>query len=360
MTPMRIVFASGNGYLPEFSGGVQSSTDHLVRECNAKGHEAWVFAALFGQGKAGLVARLKLKLSRSAIATDHQLGYPVMRAWVPWDAADEVMRQVRPDVVLIQCQHAVRIGKAFAMHAVPLVVYLRNVEFAELDGDPNDLPGAIFIANSAFTAGAYKARFGIDSTVIPPLIDPDRYRTTTTREFVTFINPDPKKGLAKALEIAAACPTIPFLFVESWTLNDDRLTDLTGRLEALPNVSFQRRVDDMRKVFSRTRILLAPSQWEEAWGRVASEAHCSGIPVLGSSRGGLPEAIGPGGIVLDYDAPVATWSSALHRLWSDDAAYQRYSDSALRHMARAEMNPKDQFEKFESVLARAADLHALP
>ena len=53
-----------------------------------------------------------------------------------------------------------------------------------------------------------------------------------------------------------------------------------------------------------TKILLAPSKWEEAWGRVASEAHCSGIPVVGSRRGGLPEAIGEGGIVLDYDAPL--------------------------------------------------------
>ncbi|MGU3390547.1 glycosyltransferase [Sphingomonas sp. M1A8_2b] len=355
MKRLRIVFASGNGYLPEFSGGVQSSTDHLVRQCNAAGHRAWVLAALFGLGPAGLASRIKLKFSRSAVATDHRLGYPVMRAWSPWIAAGDVMRKVRPDVVLVQCQHAVRIGKAFAAHDAPLVVYLRNVEFSELDGDPNDLPGALFIANSQFTAGAYKARFGIDSIVIPPLIDSDRYRTQTTREFVTFINPDPKKGLAKALEIAAACPTIPFLFVESWTLSGERLTEMTRVLKDLPNVTFQRRVDDMRTVFSRTRILLAPSQWEEAWGRVASEAHCSGIPVLGSNRGGLPEAIGPGGTVLDYDAPLEKWVSALRELWSDDDAYRKYSDAALGHMQRPEMNPERQFEKFLSVLINATN-----
>lgn len=354
MKRMRIVFASGNGYLPEFAGGVQSSTDHLARQCGALGHKSWVLAALFGTGTAGFFARLKLKVSGSAVATDTRLGYPVMRAWAPWDAADHVMRKVRPDVVLVQCQKAVRIGKAFAKHNVPLVVYLRNVEFHELDGDPNDLDGASFIANSAFTAGAYKARFGIESTVIPPLIDSDRYRTETTREFVTFINLDAKKGLGKALEIAAACPEIPFLFVESWTLGKERLAEIMLELDRLPNVTLQRRVDDMRKIFSRTRVLLAPSQWEEAWGRVASEAHCSGIPVLGSNRGGLPEAIGPGGIVHDYDAPLETWVASLRALWTDDVLYRGYSEAALRYMRRPEMDPDRQFEKFLSVLSRAS------
>src|SRR3546814_9881685 len=43
---------------------------------------------------------------------------------------------------------------------------------------------------------------------------------------------------------------------------------------------------DMREVYRRTHTLLVPSQWEEAWGRVATEAQFSGIPVLASDRGG--------------------------------------------------------------------------
>src|SRR5262249_21620774 len=59
------------------------------------------------------------------------------------------------------------------------------------------------------------------------------------------------------------------------------------------------RTDDMRTVYCDTRILLVPSQWEdETWGRVVSEAQLSGIPVITSDRGGLPESVGPGGIVL--------------------------------------------------------------
>lgn len=351
---MRILFASGNGYLPEFSGGVQSSTDHLVRECRAAGHEAAVLASLFGDGLFGIGARLKMKLTRSPVATDRKLGYPVMRAWFPWEAAAHVARGFRPDVALVQCHRAVRIGHAFAAMGVPLVLYMRNVEFEELEGDPSTLPNARFIANSEFTARRYHEAFGIGSTVVPPTIEFAKYAFPTTRECVAFVNVDPKKGFERAVELARACPDIPFLFVEGWMLEEGPLAAVKAVLDPLPNVTFLRRTDDMRQVYGRARILLAPSKWEEAWGRVASEAHCSGIPVLGSSRGGLPEAIGPGGTVLDYDAPTAEWVAALRRLWDDKDFYAEKSAAALDYAKRPQLDSASQVRTVLSVLEQAA------
>ncbi|TIW59462.1 MAG: glycosyltransferase, partial [Mesorhizobium sp.] len=113
------------------------------------------------------------------------------------------------------------------------------------------------------------------------------------------------------------------------------------------------RTSDMKTVYGRTKILLAPSKWEEAWGRVASEAHCSGIPVVGSRRGGLPEAIGAGGVVLDYDAPLADWVATVRRLWSDKAEYDRLSAAAQLFSERPQMNPDKQFATFLDVLNNA-------
>ena len=110
----------------------------------------------------------------------------------------------------------------------------------------------------------------------------------------------------------------------------------------------------MKTVYGRTKILLAPSKWEEAWGRVASEAHCSGIPVVGSRRGGLPEAIGGGGVILDYDAPLDDWVSAVRQLWSDDDHYERLSAAALAYSRRPQLDPEHQFETFLDVLQQAA------
>ena len=100
---MRILFASGNGYIPEFSGGVQSNTDHLARELQARGHEIGVLAALFGDGLAGLRARLALKVARRAYAVDHIHGYRVPRAWTPEEAVDAVVAGWNPDVAVVQC-----------------------------------------------------------------------------------------------------------------------------------------------------------------------------------------------------------------------------------------------------------------
>jgi glycosyltransferase involved in cell wall biosynthesis len=351
---MKVLFAGGNGYLPQFHGGVQSSTHHLVEQLRRAGHDASVLAALFGDGIFGMTARLKLKLLRQGAVIDQYPGYPVVRAWFPWEAVPFAAARLKPDVAVVQCHKSVPLGRALEAQGVPIVVYLRNVEFHELAGDLCELKTARYIANSQFTARTYKARFGIESTVIPPSIDPARYRSESTRQYVTFINPYSEKGFEKAVEIAEHCPEIPFLFVESWKLDGDRKVEVERIVSRLGNVTLEGRTDDMKSIYGRTKILLAPSKWEEAWGRVASEAHCSGIPVLGSRRGGLPEAIGEGGVILDYDAPIEEWLAALKRLWTDEAHYEALSAAARRYSERPEMRPEQQFATFLNVLDEAA------
>ncbi|RWM19954.1 MAG: glycosyltransferase [Mesorhizobium sp.] len=351
---MKVLFASGNGYIPEFTGGVQSNTHHLVEQLIEHGHQASVLASLFGDGMFGFKARAKMKLLRQPAVVDNFPGYPVMRAWFPWEAAGFAVGKTKPDVAVVQCHKSVLLGKALLAEGVPLVVYLHNVEFHELAGDPRDLTSALYIANSEFTARTYKEKFGIDSIVLPPTINDALYCTHTTGEYVTMINPYEEKGFDLAVKIAAACPEIPFLFVESWKLEDDHRARIEKTIAPLSNVTLENRTNDMKTVYGRTRILLAPSKWEEAWGRVASEAHCSGIPVLGSRRGGLPEAIGPGGVVLDYDAPVEEWTAAVRRLWNDRQEYERASAAALAFSKRPELDPARQLVVFLQLLERAA------
>ena len=95
----------------------------------------------------------------------------------------------------------------------------------------------------------------------------------------------------------------------------------------------------MRKVYRQAKLLLAPSQCLETWGRVATEAHFSGIPVLASNSGGLPEAVGPGGICLPPDAPVACWIGAFSEIWDNPARYLQLSQAALEYSRRPEIAP---------------------
>lgn len=357
---MRILFAGGNSWLPEASGGTQNSTDHLIRQSMAAGQDCAVYCGTSGRGVFGWRMRAQRKLTGRAFSVDRTQGYEVMRTWEPMDPARvrAAVARFRPDVVVVQTRGSAALGQEFAKLGLPTVLYLRNIEFEENEGDVSAIPGARFIANSSFTAGAYRDAYGIDCTVIPPTIDFDAYSCETTRELVTLINIHPKKGYETARDMAKACPDIPFLFVEAWTLWDGLFDQIMSEIADLPNVTFQRRTNDMSTIYGRTKILLAPSQWEEAWGRVASEAHCSGIPVIGSDRGGLGQAIGPGGVALPHDAPIVTWVAELRRLWEDPVAYEQVSQAAVAYAKRPELAFERQHATFLSVLENAVTADA--
>jgi glycosyltransferase involved in cell wall biosynthesis len=354
-TAVRVAFAGGNGYPPEAQGGVQSSTHDLATRLVDAGGRAFVLAPLYGDGLFGLAARARLKFGRSGLVRDDRMGYGVHRAWFPDRVVRSFCDQVRPDVAVVQCHGTVPLAREFRAAGVPVVIYLRNVEFDELGGDLAPFSDAEFIANSPFTARAYRDRFGIEATVIPPTLRPSSFATASSEEVVTFINPVPEKGLDKALAIAARCPDIPFVFLESWLLDPPVIERLQAAIRPYPNIRLERRVPDIRTVYARTRLLLVPSKWAEAWGRVASEAHCSGIPVIGSDRGGLPDSIGPGGLVLDYEAPLDDWVGALRDLWFDDAQRARLGQAARAYALRPEMDGARQFTTFMSVVTRAAN-----
>ncbi|TGV95327.1 glycosyl transferase family 1, partial [Mesorhizobium sp. M2D.F.Ca.ET.145.01.1.1] len=127
-----------------------------------------------------------------------------------------------------------------------------------LGGDLRELGSALYIANSEFTARTYAREFGIETTVIPPTINPTHYSTPTSGQFVTLINPYEEKGFELAVRIAGPCPEIPFLFVESWKLADDHRARIEQTIAPLGNVTLESRTSDMKTVYGRTRILLAP------------------------------------------------------------------------------------------------------
>jgi glycosyltransferase involved in cell wall biosynthesis len=349
---VRILFTIGNAYFPQRAGGAQSSTLQLTEHLMSLGHEVAVMCRLEGGGWTEWSSRIKRRMSGARFSTDRHAGHVTYRAWDPTEVS-EVVRQFRPDVAVVQNGKTLPIATSLNEHGVPVVLYFRNVEFDELEGSPNDLAKARFVANSHFTARKYRSEYRIEPTVIPPLVDEDKYKTQSSGRYVTFINPFPVKGLEIALQIARSCEDIPFLFQESWGLDAERRQHLDERLKALPNVTFQPRTADMKSVYGVTRILLAPSIWEEAWGRVATEAHYSAIPVIGSRQGGLPEAIGPGGVTLDHDAPISDWVDAVRLLWHDPDVYRRYADEALRFSQRSEMRPELQTQKLLEVLQAA-------
>jgi glycosyltransferase involved in cell wall biosynthesis len=75
--------------------------------------------------------------------------------------------------------------------------------------------------------------------------------------------------------------------------------------------------DELADVRLRAAVVLAPSRWEEPFGYSALEAMASGVPVLASDVGGLPELVGPHAVLPPHDH--RAWTNALKALWSNPA-----------------------------------------
>jgi glycosyltransferase involved in cell wall biosynthesis len=347
---MDIAFVSGNPHMPQVMGGVEINTHALAGELMRRGNAVCVLAKLSLRNRFGLWRAARLAASGGSFWVDRDLGYPVFRSRRPTAHAGALPR---PTIAIVQNGPMLDLAAGFARIGIPAIAYLHGLGFETWPDQPGNLPFRGYIANSRFTAGRFRRRFALEPTVLPPLFRRGDYATTATGSMVTFINPVAVKGVDLALQIARHCPRIPFAFVLGWPLGLREKARLEHEVARLPNVELRARTTDMRTIYRDTRILLVPSQWEdETWGRVVTEAQFSGIPVVASDRGGLPEAVGPGGIVLPHDAPARDWADTLAALWPGGARYTELSEAALDHSRRADLDPEHQVAMLMDTLCR--------
>jgi len=193
--------------------------------------------------------------------------------------------------------------------------------------------------------------------------------------FVFMVNPSAVKGIAIFAALAEEFPDIPFAAVPGWgTTPADRT-----RLAAIPNMQLLPPCDDIDLIFQRVRVLLVPSLWDEALGRIVIEAMLRGIPVLASDVGGLPEAK----LGIEYTIPVkpisryedqldermmphsvvpeqdlVSWRNALAEVLFDRERYQKVASesrtAATRFVAGLNIEAVEAF--FRSLKPRGAPL----
>lgn len=359
---MRILYASERPPYPFFLGGaarcahqlLYSLTNDLGVECVAIGSSDYAVSS-WSYPDSSEYATLGIRTaSNNGRNGALDCGYPVHVFPDFLNALDDFVEGFKPDMVWAQLEGAREILELASKKGIQGLFYVHDAEFdsAELRSI-SDL-GCHIVCSSGFLANKVRKVVGRRAHVVYPASEL-YFGTEGNREgYVTMINPFRVKGVDTFFEIAKCLPAEKFLLLESWKLSDAALVELEKRLAQTPNVRFQQRVSDMRSIYSQTRLLLVPSVWEEGFGMVAIEAQSCGIPVIASARGGLPESVGDGGILIQDYRNVEAWVEAIGKVLGDKTVYQVWAGRALRHAGSATFVPSELSRRFLEVCSATA------
>jgi hypothetical protein len=322
---MRVLFVSDYPHLPDVRGGLQTTTHDLCLAIGLVGAQAAVLCGIDEHGVPGT----------GTARSDDALGYLCMRTAAPREALPLVAAAWDASAIVVQSGTALTAMVLASLNTGrATAVYLHNVEVHQLGGMLIPAPDLLYLANSQFTADRWRTLCGVQCEVVPPVVQAANYIAAGSGSKVLFVNPTPIKGVEIMFALAAQCPDVPFLVVESWHLEPTWRDLCRRRAQALGNVQWLAPTDDMRSVYAQSRLLLMPSVWEESFGRTVVEAQLNGLPVLASNRGALPANVGAGGLMLDPHAPVETWVQALRRLLAEHDTFSAVARrQALGHAA---------------------------
>ena len=351
---MRILYALGRHFVPERRSGAELSAHTLLQILTAEGQQCEV-VAVAARGWRLLKNRIQALAWRRPLAyLDRRNGYITHRAFPGGvvQLVGERIAEFRPDLVITALEASPAIAAVAVRARVPVLLSILDNLYLWLDGPLPETPLMGLICNSLFTRDRVRERFGLSPEVVYPCVRFEDYRITRIEpRFVTFVNPVYHKGLDKALRLAKLLPHRRFQFVRGWKQPWRIALENELRVRAAANVTYRWRTSDMRSIYARTKVLVVPSLWEESFGRVILEAQVSGIPVIATRIGGIPEALGSGGILLPPDAPAEEWATAVESVLNDDALRARLSEQARANTERPEFDPQRIASHFLEVAA---------
>lgn len=252
----------------------------------------------------------------------HDVSVSTFSGGMPWGYEVDGVRVQRSSVVDVDADVVVShlgddqaLSEAARLAGVPSVRMLHGIP------RPTDrLNDDLVVANSQslLDVSGWRGR----SVVAHPPVWPGDH-AVEPGDKVTLVNLSPQKGGYLFARLVREMPDVEFLAVRGGY-----------GAQVVPrgsNVSVIDPVQDMREVWSQTRVLLMPSQ-NETWGRTAIEAACSGIPTIANPTPGLCESLGGSGLLVPR-AYRPGWVAAIRRLL-DPAVWVAESKRALDRVAQ--------------------------
>lgn len=245
------------------------------------------------------------------------------------------------DIVITHLDYTYQTIQLGSIYGKPVVHLIHNTHKYECVADA--YRPQFIVYNSKWAED--ELRYQHKSIVVHPPCDWRLYDTgedTEQNEFITLINLDDNKGGGILREIAKRMPDRKFLGVKGSYSHPAEIGQYTDQPS---NVTVINNSPDIMPVYRQTRILIMPSKYE-SWGRTATEAMCSGIPVISSGTPGLRENCGDAGIYVDRE-DIDGWVKAIKKL--DNPKEYKKASAAAKTRSR-ELDPVKELEDLHSWL----------
>jgi glycosyltransferase involved in cell wall biosynthesis len=307
--PIRVL-AVVHGWFPWLAAGSERMLQHMLDALPRDSFEVEVLS--FGVGD-----------TRGNPGDYVHEGTPVTVGFVPRSA---------PDIIVTHHGPGSRVSRDLASEFpdARLVAVYHNERYDI--PDIQDLSADLEVFNTRWVAYALGQNGGL---VVHPPLEFMRHYVPQTGSAVTLVNLQENKGVNTFYSLAERMPDVEFLGVTGTHGDQDLREDL---------VDIHPVTQDMREVWSRSRVVLMPSGYE-SYGMVAAEACASGIPVIAHPTPGLRECLGGAGIFVDR-RDIDGYESALRALLSDDNAYKAASDRARARATELGKQTREELELF--------------
>jgi len=201
---------------------------------------------------------------------------------------------------------------------------------------------------SSFLQSEASRLLGIESEVWNPYIEFERYRFVTAPKgsAIGYYSSGFLKGDPVIERIVALNPARRFLIA-------GRRPSFVQR-PAMENTEYLGIMNNMASFYSRISLLLVPSILPEAFSRVIIEAASNGIPTIANAVGGVPEALGEGGLTIevDIDSPIdadaiaRAYSSEIGRLLDDTGLLDRFRERSLERASAYQSSQEAMLDNF--------------
>ncbi len=308
---------------PKGYGGTELVVAELARSLTARGVEVVVYAT----GDSELPG---IELRSYFPAAQWPPDRDIERVHATWSLRDAARDPRGFDAVHVHSPCAVEMAR---LCPYPVIGTLHHDFDPELTDLYRRVPQVKLVAISRSQARREAAPV---AAVIHHGLDPARFTPMPEQGYLLFLGRyDRVKGVTEAIEVAvrAGLPLVMAGEVHERDYFEAEVKPLIakhGVLEVGP-------VGGNRKtaLLARARALLFPIEWEEPFGLVTIEALLSGVPVLATARGAVPEVVDDGvtGVICDDATEMVAAARIADRLFNRE----RIRNQALERWTAARM-----------------------